>query len=306
MSVYGKTAQELSPTGGKWLAFKASDIGINNSFSGAGGNPTTTPERTFPSDGVVRIYVVGDRVTHIEIVDLGWTFRSESMHGSPIRGGINSTEDWFTFGINSFKLMDPNGLVHKQSPDLRDKDFMVGVKTLTPMMPKPPSCFVAGYAKILTPSGYVDVGDLLVGDEVVTLDRGPATIAALPKSIYLADEISINDKLKPIVINGDLGPLALSREHRVLTVDNTLMAAKHLVKLGTARREDWPMDITYINIVLSNHEVIVANEIPVESAFLGGKMFKKLNLDHDALEHIAENHRGNQARPFSNLKGIIQ
>ena len=124
MNVYNKTAEDLSPTGGEWRLFKSRDVGINNSFSGAGGNQTTTPERTFPSDGEVRIYVVDNRVTHIEIPELGWTFRSESMHGTPIRGGINSTNDWFTFGINSFKLMDPYGLVHKNSPNIRDKDFM--------------------------------------------------------------------------------------------------------------------------------------------------------------------------------------
>lgn len=305
MNVYNKTAESLSPTGGEWRVFKASDVGINNSFSGAGVNPTTTPERTFPSDGFVRIYVVGDRVTHIEIPELGWTFRSESMHGTPIRGGINSTNDWFTFGINSFKLMDPNGLVHKASPNLRDKEFMQGVKTLTPCKPKSPSCFVSGMSYILTPNGSVPIERLRVGDMVVTIDKGPLPILALPSSRYTTDDLDRDERLWPYRVVGRGGTVYVSRQHRVLVdYSQALMSANHISKNDkTCWRYHPETPITYINIVLPSHEIIIANGVLVESAYLGGDQFRNMPLDHDALQHVADHHRANPARPFVNHKG---
>lgn len=305
MNVYNKPAEALSPTGGEWRVFKASDVGINNSFSGAGGNPTTTPERTFPSEGEVRIYVVYDRVTHIEIPELGWTFRSESMHGTPIRGGINTTADWFTFGINSFKLMDPNGLVHKNSPNLRDKDFMQGVKTLTPCKPKPPNCFVAGMNDILTPNGYVPIEELKVGDMVVTLDKGPIGILALPSSSYAREQLNADDKLWPHWFTDEMErQVCVSRQHRIMR-EGSLISAAHLAKgSGEFCYPFQPTQpITYINIVLPSHEIIIANGVLVESAYLGGVQFRNMPLDHDALQHVADHHRATPARPFVNHKG---
>ena len=272
---------------------------------GQGGNPTTTPERTFPSDGEVRIYVVDNRVTHIDIPDLGWTFRSESMHGTPIRGGINSTNDWFTFGINSFKLMDPNGLVHKASPNLRDKDFMQGVKTLTPCKPKSPSCFVAGMNDIITPNGYVPVENLRVGDMVVTLDKGPLRILALPSSSYTVKQMEADEKLWPHWFTDEMERIVtVSRQHRIL-MEGVLVSAAHLVKGWNHRCYSQPSRtaVTYINIVLPSHEIIISNGVLVESAYLGGDQFYNMNLDHEALRHVADSHRAHPARPFVNHKG---
>ena len=139
-----------------------------------------------------------------------------------------------------------------------------------------PPCFVSG-ARISTPYGLRAVEDLVVGDTVLTADRGPQVI----RWVGARDVAGVGDfapiRFAPHAM-GNRKELLVSPQHRMLVTrwraqmyfgeDEVLVAAKHLVNHDTIHVQ--PMRrVTYHHILFDQHEVVFAEGVPSES-FLPG------------------------------------
>jgi hypothetical protein len=135
------------------------------------------------------------------------------------------------------------------------------------------ACFAAN-TRILTPDGDVPVQNLAPGDEVLTL-RGSSD--AVMRIIW-AGRRSIDlwrhprpDKVMPIrFIAGALGiglpehDLLLSPDH-CLFIGGHLIEAKILVNGATVIQDESFRHITYHHIELEQHDVVLAEGVPVET-----------------------------------------
>ncbi|WP_299725547.1 Hint domain-containing protein [uncultured Tateyamaria sp.] len=140
-----------------------------------------------------------------------------------------------------------------------------------------PVCLGEG-TYVETPDGPRCIETLRSGDLVMTLDHGPQPILhVLSETIAFRDR---NDRQKPILIaRGALGPglpfaeMCASPQHRVLvnspaTGGEALVAAVKLVGRKGVRRMRGCRHITYFNLLLRQHELILANGCPVETLLL--------------------------------------
>ncbi|WP_416883539.1 Hint domain-containing protein [Marivita sp.] len=139
-------------------------------------------------------------------------------------------------------------------------------------------CFADG-TLIGTPRGPVPVENLSEGDLVRTIDHGyrPVIWASHTKLSWSAAE----DGDKPILIKANalgaglpVADLRVSPQHRILLPDTdrdegVFAPAKSLVGLPGIRQMKGCRSVTYHHLLLDQHEVIFANELPCESFFPG-------------------------------------
>lgn len=150
--------------------------------------------------------------------------------------------------------------------------------------PNPP-CFVSG-TRIKVPNGWAMVEELAAGDRVSLYDGGVARIRWAGKVHIPAARLSQNPKLRPIRIRANaFGPglprrdLLLSPQHRVLLrsymadllvgESEVLLAAVKLLGLRGVSVEDACHDVTYHHLALHRHQVLIAEDLPTESLYLG-------------------------------------
>ncbi|SFO37073.1 Ca2+-binding protein, RTX toxin-related [Roseovarius lutimaris] len=138
-------------------------------------------------------------------------------------------------------------------------------------------CFTPG-ARILTAHGERAIESLRVGDMVITRDHGPQPIRWIGSRT-----VAGVDRLAPIsiaahVLDGAARPLLVSPQHRLLFTgykaellfgcDEVLVAAKHLLDgRDVIAREQ--AEVTYIHMMLDQHEVIYADGAATESFHAG-------------------------------------
>lgn len=137
-----------------------------------------------------------------------------------------------------------------------------------------PVCLAEG-TLIQTPTGQKRVELLKAGDTVITIDHGPQPIVHV-----LAERISFKsreDRRKPILIaKGALGhklpqrDIIASPQHRFVLPDNkngcdVLVAAVKLINRSGIRRMLGCRAITYYNLLMAKHEIILANGCQVET-----------------------------------------
>lgn len=177
-----------------------------------------------------------------------------------------------TKNIQSFRLISHDSSLHYGAGANRN---VGGIKIV---------CF-SSEVLVLTPSGEVAVGDLSVGDLVMTRDNGAQPIRWLSKRRLGSCELRAMSELLPVCIReGVLGhglprrDLMVSPQHRVLVwsrisdrlygSNGVLVAAKHLMDLpGVAsKRVD---AITYVHFACRRHEIVFAEGAPVESFYPG-------------------------------------
>ena len=175
---------------------------------------------------------------------------------------------------------DTDGLSLQRTPDGAD-DFTSN----TPTPGTSNVCFANG-TSILTPQGERLVEDLEIGDQVITMDHGAQVIAWVFGKHWSADDIQASPNLRPIkILKGCLGnglptrDLRLSRQHRVLVkgpiaqrmfnTSEVLVAAKDLLDLPGVIVEEPSSGVTYFHVMLSRHEVVIADGVPCESLSLG-------------------------------------
>ncbi|MEL6207102.1 MAG: Hint domain-containing protein [Pseudomonadota bacterium] len=150
-------------------------------------------------------------------------------------------------------------------------------------------CFAPG-TMIGTPRGPIDVADLRVGDLVQTADHGSAPIVWIGRRVV---DLADRGPGKPVLLKaGCLGrmqpsaDLVISPDHRVLVRDaacdllfgtrEVLAPAKGLVALPRVRALHGRRRIEYVTVLTDRHEVIFANDMPVETLYPGPQALRRL------------------------------
>ncbi len=200
--------------------------------------------------------------------------------GSPMTG---------TGAVSQYDLL-PDGKVLGNN----NQGYWVADPGLTTTTAPPPICFVAG-TLILTDQGEVDVDNLRQGDLVVTKDNGLQPIRWIGKRTYLIGKKSKSKTLRPIRISaGSLGEntprqdLYVSPQHRVLVkskiarrmcgFDEVLVAAKQLLEIDGIDIVEDCGEVTYIHILLDQHEVVYSNGAETETLYTGPEALKSVTV----------------------------
>jgi len=170
-------------------------------------------------------------------------------------------------------------------------------------------CFTPG-TMIRCPGGARRVESLRVGDEVETMDRGAQPLLWIGRRTL---DLRCAPGQRPVEIkSGAFGPdlprrpLILSPQHRVMvhrgTRDEGLIAVKKLDGIPRVRRMAGKRMVTYIALLCPQHEILFANDLPVESFFPGPQALRSLKpMDQArlwvALPHLARQGYSLPARP---------
>lgn len=154
-------------------------------------------------------------------------------------------------------------------------------------------CFVAG-TLIDTPDGPVPVEDLQPGDMVLTLDDGPQ-----PVRWAGAQAVTAEGSFAPIRIKagsyGATQDVLLSPQHRVLIRDvwaellfgesEVFVKAKDLVNHKTVCREVCDFPVTYVHLLLDDHQILTSHGLLSES-YLPGPMMRNAFPEEACVEII--------------------
>lgn len=142
-------------------------------------------------------------------------------------------------------------------------------------------CFTPSTA-IATPDGPRDVSTLMEGDTVQTQDNGAAEILWIGRRIVSGARMKAHPNLRPIRLREgaldkdvpDAG-LLVSPDHRMVlrgarartlfNADEVLVKARDLVNDSTIVRAHNLTHVTYIHMMLEQHEIVFANGVPTES-----------------------------------------
>ena len=147
--------------------------------------------------------------------------------------------------------------------------------------PKGVICFTPG-TMILTPDGPRDVASLGEGDRVQTQDNGPAEILWIGRRSITGARMMAMPDLRPVrLLAGALdrdvpdAGLLVSPDHRIVmrgprarclfNTDEVLVTARDLVDDTMVLRTRGPQVVTYIHMMLAQHQIVFANNVPTES-----------------------------------------
>ncbi|SMX28703.1 Hemolysin, chromosomal [Pelagimonas phthalicica] len=145
-------------------------------------------------------------------------------------------------------------------------------------------CFTPG-TRILTSKGYRAVETLKLGDMIVTRDNGLQPLRWTGSRTVLARGKTAPVRIDPSLFGGDR-PLFVSPQHRMLLegyqvelmfgTDEVFAAARHLENGAEVARVEGKL-VTYIHLMLDQHEVIYAEGMATESFFVGQEAVKALH-----------------------------
>lgn len=142
-------------------------------------------------------------------------------------------------------------------------------------------CFTPG-TMIMTPDGARDVASLTEGEKVQTKDNGPAEVLWIGKRHVTGARLTAMPHLRPIRLRAgaldkdvpDAG-LLVSPDHRMVlqgprartlySADEVLVTARDLVDDTKIIRDHSVKSVTYIHMMLMQHEVVFANGVATES-----------------------------------------
>ena len=157
-------------------------------------------------------------------------------------------------------------------------------------------CFTPG-TRIMTPDGPCLVQDLREGDRVQTRDNGPKEVQWIGARRMTGARFFVMPKLRPIRIKaGAFGidrpeeELLVSPEHRMLVrgaaaqelfnTPEVLVAARELVNGSTIITDHSVREVTYIHLLLEDHQILWANGVETESFHPANAAMSGLS-DHD-------------------------
>jgi len=146
-------------------------------------------------------------------------------------------------------------------------------------------CFEAT-TLIETRDGAKQVGDIAVGDMLLTQDHGYQPVRWVGRRLLSEMELKANPKLRPIrVTQGALGAglpkrdLVVSRQHRMVVQSKiaqrmfgkieVLVAAIKLTECPGVAVDDSSQTVEYVHLLFDQHEIIFAEGAPTESLFTG-------------------------------------
>ncbi|MEM1352802.1 MAG: Hint domain-containing protein, partial [Pseudomonadota bacterium] len=153
-------------------------------------------------------------------------------------------------------------------------------------------CFTQG-TRISTPAGAVPVEQLRVGDLVLTKDNGPQPIDWIGRRHMSGARLFAMPRLRPVRIRvGALGverpdqELLVSPEHRMLlsgsvardlfNTPEVLVAAKDLIDHRLVVKDPNVHSVTYIHLLLPDHNILWANGVATESFHPAGSALESL------------------------------
>ncbi|MCI5096667.1 MAG: Hint domain-containing protein, partial [Rhodobacteraceae bacterium] len=146
-------------------------------------------------------------------------------------------------------------------------------------------CFTPG-TLIETAYGPRPVETLRLGDLIVTRDSGLQPLRWIGKKTVEAKGNLAPIELSPTILQDAKAPLLVSPQHRILWSGpraqllfgdrEVLVAAAHLLDNPAVRRREGG-DVTYLHLMLDQHEVIYANGAATESFFPGDEALSALN-----------------------------
>ncbi len=159
--------------------------------------------------------------------------------------------------------------------------------------------FTAG-TRLLTSHGEIEVEELKIGDELVTLPKPgePPKATSVIRKIYSQTVSSqcmhLNPKLRPVrIAAGALGggqptrDLLVSRQHRMLVqskiaermfgMSEVLVPAIKFAELSGVSVHEATEDVQYFHVLLDDHKVIFAEGAPTESLFTGPEALKSMS-----------------------------
>lgn len=159
-----------------------------------------------------------------------------------------------------------------------------------PLTDEEVTCFVAG-TLIETRNGLRAVEDLVVGDEVLTRDRGYQAIRWIGSTSLSAPTLARQPKLRPIRIragalaeNVPSTDLLVSPQHRILVRSKIAMRvfgavevlapAKQLLQVEGIDIAEELETVEYFHFLCDQHEVVMSNGAETESLYTGKEALK--------------------------------
>lgn len=153
-----------------------------------------------------------------------------------------------------------------------------------------PLCLTSD-SHVLTPRGRKRCEDLRIGDLVVTSDRGAQPIRWIGRMTFEAAELAEQPRNRPIRIAANalgkgvpVAELKVSPQYRLLVHSSVaermigsaevLIPAKKLLHLPGVEVVEIDEDVTYMHLMFDHHEVIFAENAPVESRLTGPMAMK--------------------------------
>ena len=273
-----------------WTTYKASDVGFNAQFGGYEGHFTMTPAWTLGGDQGIKINANNGYVTQIEY--MGRIYQHQNASGANIHGGNHTTDDWLTFDLGQFYLVNEDGSMNWSAP-LNSNPGWQGAWTITLSGGGSVPCFTAGTWITMMGGDEKPVQDIEVGDMVATLTGSKRVLwvgSALAKG---------TEKTCPYNIYG----LFVSPQHHILTPGKGLIAAKHHpAAVGT----QWLDKIViYHHFLLEEHSIVWANGVLCESLWPGKETLRMLG---DAFTHLidVDAYCAKPAAPFLNRRGEVK
>jgi len=142
-------------------------------------------------------------------------------------------------------------------------------------------CFTPG-TMIMTPDGARDVASLIEGDKVQTKDNGASQVLWIGKRHITGARLRAMPHLRPVRLRAcaldadvpDAG-LLVSPDHRIVlqgpraralySADEVLVTAHDLIDDHAVIRDHAVRSVTYIHMMLTQHEVVFANGVATES-----------------------------------------
>lgn len=160
-------------------------------------------------------------------------------------------------------------------------------------------CFTKG-TRIATPHGAVAVEQVKVGDFVLTKDNGPQPVEWIGSRQMSGARLFAMPRLRPVRIRaGALGiespdkELLVSPEHRMLisgrmaqdlfNTPEVLVAAKDLIDHRLVVTDSTVRSVTYIHLLLPDHNVVWANGVATESFHPANSALASIDPDDRAL-----------------------
>lgn len=162
----------------------------------------------------------------------------------------------------------------------------------------PPVCFTTG-TLIETATGLMPVEHLRVGMRIRTQDNGFQTLRWAGHRKIGERELKANPKLRPVLIQaGALGDglprrdMRLSRQHRILICSQVafrmfgtyelLVPAIKLQDIHGISVCETSREVTYFHLLFDQHEVVFAENAPVESLLIAEESIKSLTFQAQA------------------------